>query len=154
MLKICPCCHKTFSGGRACPACGVADLLDVADPGTRPHLRQSELQQTINTYYGARSAMLLLFFGMLLGGVAALALMRHGSLAPAAARPLWFAAAGVAFLAATTLALLAGGRLVHLFSAICRGRPPTLDDLRQDLHAGRARHDSTRPAARATRGGP
>ncbi len=135
MLKICPSCHKTFSGGRVCPSCRAADLLDVADPGTRPHLRGSELQHTINTYYGARSAMLLLFAAMLVGGVAALAVARHGLLAPAAQRPLWLAAAGAAFLGAVALALLVGGRVVRLFSSVCRGRAPTIEDLRREFRA-------------------
>ncbi len=135
MLKICPSCHKTFSGGRICPSCRTADLLDVADPRSRPHLRQDELQHTINTYYGARSAMLLLFAAMLVGGAAALAVLRRGFMTPPGDRPLWLAAAGVAFLAAIAGALLLGGRVVRLFSAVCRGRAPTLEDLRRELRA-------------------
>ncbi len=138
MLKICPRCHRTFSGGRACPRCADAvALLDVADPRTRPHLRERELRHTINTYYGARSAMLLLFGGILAGALAAVVVARRAFLAPPGARGAWLAAAALAFAGCVAAALLGGSRVVHLFSRVCRVRPPTLEDLRADLRSRR-----------------
>jgi hypothetical protein len=138
VLKICPSCHRTFSGGRLCPGCGdPVLLLDVADPSTRPHLRQAELQHTINTYYGARTAMLLLFGGMLFGGALALAVARRGFVAPVGQRWAWLAAAAACLLGLPTAAVYVGGRIVHLFSSVCRGRTPTLDDLRYQLRRQR-----------------
>lgn len=137
MLKICPRCHKTFSGGRLCPAGCGAPLLDVADPSTRPLLREKELQHTINTYYGARTAMLALFGGILFGLMSAALLVRQGFLAGRGQGTGWFAAAGIAFPAFVGFALFAGYRVVHFFSAVCRGRPPTIDDLRITLRERR-----------------
>jgi hypothetical protein len=108
-------------------------LLDVADARTRPFLKQAELQHTINTYYGARTAMLLLFAGMLFGGAIAVAVLRRGFVAPPGQRWMWFAAAAACLLGLPAGAVYLGGRVVHLFSAVCRGRTPTLEDLRQDL---------------------
>ena len=139
MLKICPSCHRTFSGGRTCMRCEGVSLLDVADPRTRVHLRSRSLQHTINTYYGARTAMLLLFAGLMLGAVLAVLAARQALLGPPAWRPVWLGAGAVGALGSVALALLAGSRLVHLFSAVCRGRPPSIDDLRAELRAGRAR---------------
>jgi hypothetical protein len=132
MLKICPSCHKTFSGGRLCLTCPGSALLDVADAATRPHLKERELQHTINTYYGARSAMLLLFIGMLLGGGSALLLARRATLTTGPAWG-WWLAAGLALPLALVLALWVGGRVVHFFSAVCRGKAQSLDDLRLAL---------------------
>jgi hypothetical protein len=136
VLKICPHCHRTFSGGRLCPLCreGVP-LLDVADARTRPFLKQAEIQHTINTYYGARTAMLLLFMGMLLGGATAVGLVRRGVVAPPGQRWAWFALGAACLLGLPTAAVYLGGRVVHLFSAVCRGRTPTLEDLREGLRA-------------------
>ena len=137
MLKICPSCHRTFSGGRLCLHCPDVGLLDVAEAGTRPHLKERDLQHTINTYYGARSAMLLLFIGILLGGASGLVLLRRAWLAPEGGRLGWYLAAAAAFPVAIALALWVGGRVVHFFSAVCRGRTQTLDDLREGLRAVR-----------------
>jgi hypothetical protein len=135
VLKICPRCARTFSGGRLCPSCTEpVGLLDVADARTRPFLKQAELQHTINTYYGARTAMLLLFAGMLFGGAIAVAVLRRGFVAPPGQRWLWFAVAAACLLGLPAGAVYLGGRIVHLFSAVCRGRTPTLEDLRADLH--------------------
>jgi hypothetical protein len=134
VLKICPRCHRTFSGGKLCPGCGEAVvLLDVADARTRPFLKQAELQHTINTYYGARTAMLLLFAGMLFGGATAVAVVRRGMVAPPGQRWIWFAGAGACLLGLPSAAVYLGGRVVHLFSAVCRGRTQTLEDLREGL---------------------
>ena len=135
MLKICPRCHRTFSGGRLCLDCADSQLLDVADAGTRPHLRRAELQHTINTYYGARSAMLLLFLSMLLGGAAAFWLARAG-FAAESGRLAWFVAAALALVGVPVAGLLGGVRVVRWFS-VCRGHPPGLDDLRESLRKRR-----------------
>ena len=44
MLKICPVCRQTWSGGRDCPKCGAGHpLIDVAGPqGRRTFLRDRE----------------------------------------------------------------------------------------------------------------
>ena len=56
-------------------------LLDVAEPSVRrAHLRgDGELRVTIRTYYGARSAMLMLFQGILFGLAFGIALLRKAS---------------------------------------------------------------------------
>ncbi|HUB08292.1 MAG TPA: hypothetical protein VMB50_14895 [Myxococcales bacterium] len=136
MLKICPRCHRTFSGGRLCLDCEGSQLLDVAAAGTRPHLRRAELQHTINTYYGARSAMLLLFLSILLGGAVAFGLARAAFAAPAG-RSWWFGAAGLALVGIPLAGLLGGARVVRWFS-VCRGHPPMLDDLRASLRKRRS----------------
>src|SRR5205823_4151157 len=83
MLKICPVCRRTWSGGRDCPRCGGGHLLiDVAEPaGRRVFLRDKELASAIRGYYGARSGMLVAFFGILIGLVLALALARKAAIA-------------------------------------------------------------------------
>ncbi|MHB8419241.1 MAG: hypothetical protein ACYDCL_14285 [Myxococcales bacterium] len=141
MLKICPQCHRTFSGGRLCPDCGVSRLLDVAEASTRPHLRRAELQHTINTYYGARSAMLLLFLSLLLGGAVAFGLVRAAFAAPTGRLP-WFVAAALALVGIPLAGLFGGGRVVRWFS-VCRGQPPSLDDLRASLRKRRTDRPST-----------
>src|SRR5262244_3723603 len=70
VIKICPRCRRTFSGGTVCLHCQhEVALLDLAEPAVRrAHLRgDGELRATIRTYYGARSAMLMLFVGILFG---------------------------------------------------------------------------------------
>src|SRR3954471_20277945 len=83
MLKICPVCRRTWSGGRDRPRCGGGHpLLGVAEPaGRRVFLRDKELASAIRGYYGARSGMLVAFFGILLGLVLALALARKAMIA-------------------------------------------------------------------------
>src|SRR6185295_7970839 len=79
MIKICPRCRRTFSGGTVCLNCQEeVALLDVADPAVRrAHLRgDTELKSTIRTYYGARSAMLMLFVSILFGLAFGVALLR------------------------------------------------------------------------------
>ncbi len=69
MLKICPVCRQTWSGGRDCPKCGEGHpLIDVAEPqGRKTFLRDKELASAIRGYYGARTGMLIAFWGILLG---------------------------------------------------------------------------------------
>src|SRR5262249_8051898 len=79
MIKICPRCRRTFSGGTRCLNCPEeVALLDLAEAAVRrAHLRgDGDLRVTIRTYYGARSAMLLQFVGILFGLAFAVALAR------------------------------------------------------------------------------
>jgi hypothetical protein len=81
--------------------------------------------------------MLILFVGVMLGGVLAVAVARQALLGPPAWRPVWFAGGVIALLGSIALALFVGSRLVHRFSAVCRGRPPSIEDLRAELRARR-----------------
>lgn len=133
MIKICPRCRRTFSGGTVCLSCDTeVALLDVAEPAVRrAHLRgDAELKVTLRTYYGARTAMLMLFQGILFGlafGVALLrkALSLHGSGRIAVSLLALLAAVGLPML--TTFV---GARLVHRFSKSCRKKPLAARELR------------------------
>jgi len=58
-------------------------LIDVAEPqGRKTFLRDRELASAIRGYYGARTGMLIAFWGILLGLVVALFLWRKAVLAP------------------------------------------------------------------------
>ena len=133
MLKICPRCRRTFSGGTVCLNCKEeVALLDVADPSVRrAHLRgDGELRSTIRTYYGARSAMLMLFWSILFGLAFAVALARKAWFLEGSAR--WLVG-GLAVVAAIGLPLtttFVGARLVHRFSRSCRSRPLRIADIR------------------------
>jgi hypothetical protein len=136
VLKICPRCKRTFSGGRLCLHCGdEVALLDVADPAVRrAHLRSDgELKVTIRTYYGARSAMLMLFVGILFGMAFAVAMLRKASSVEGSDRWPWFLAAGVFLMGLPSLTAFVGARVVHLFSS-CRRRPLQARDLRVVRH--------------------
>jgi hypothetical protein len=138
VLKICPSCHRTFSGGRLCLDCEGVGLLDIADARTRPHLALADLQHTINTYYGARSAMLILFFSLLTGGATAFWLARQAFVATPGQRWIWVALGVAALLVIPALGLLAGALVIRLFG-VCRGRPPSLEDLRAGLRSRQTR---------------
>jgi hypothetical protein len=107
-------------------------LLDLADARTRPHLALADLQHTINTYYGARSAMLMLFISILVGGATALWLARQAFVASPGQRIGWLALSGVSLLGLPALGLLGGALVVRLFG-VCRGRPQSLEDLRASI---------------------
>lgn len=134
MLKICPICRRTWSGGRDCPHCGEGHpLIDVAEPqGRKVFLRDKELAAAIRGYYGARSGMLVAFWGILLGLVFALALVRKGMVArgPEGHALLWYAAALVCALVPFVLAVFLGDRVVRRFSKGCLGRAPGPADIR------------------------
>jgi hypothetical protein len=129
VLKICPLCKRTWSGGRDCPKCGEGHpLIDVAEPsGRKVFLRDRELASAIRGYYGARTGMLVAFWGILIGLVLALALSRK---AMATHSPLLWALAGVAALAPFLVAVLVGDRIVRRFSKGCIGRAPGPQDIR------------------------
>ncbi|GAC1346130.1 MAG: hypothetical protein NVSMB23_23270 [Myxococcales bacterium] len=143
MLKICPVCWRTWSGGRDCPQCGPGQpLLDVATRQSRAvFLRDKELASAIRGYYGARSGMLVAFFGILLGLVFALALARKAAIAPGAHAALLWIAAAVCTLVPVAVAIFLADRVVRRFSKGCLGRAPgpgdirigRRDDLRKDL---------------------
>src|SRR5438094_5403901 len=124
MLKICPVCRRTWSGGRDCPRCGAGHLLiDVAEQASRRvFLRDKELASAIRGYYGARSGMLVAFLGILLGLVLALALARKAAIAPAGQAAAWWIAAAVCAVVPFAVAVLAGDRIVRRFSRGCIGR--------------------------------
>ncbi len=133
MIKICPRCRRTFSGGTTCLTCQEeVALLDVADPAVRrAHLRgDTELKSTIRTYYGARSAMLMLFVAILFGMAFGVALLRKAFALEGPARWAVVAAAvGSAVLLPVGTAFI-GARVVHRFSRSCRTRPLHARDLR------------------------
>lgn len=130
MLKICPVCRRTWSGGRDCPHCGDGHpLIDVAEPqGRKTFLRDKELASAIRGYYGARSGMLVVFLGILLGLVFALALVRKGMVAAHGAP--WFVAAAVCALLPFAIGVFLGDRVVRRFSRGCIGRAPGPQDIR------------------------
>lgn len=111
-------------------------LLDVAEPAVRrAHLKgDGELRVTIRTYYGARSAMLMQFVGILFGLAFGVAFARKAFTLEGGAR--WaMASAGVAI--AVLLPLVTtfiGARLVHRFSKSCRKRPLQAGELRVVRH--------------------
>jgi hypothetical protein len=122
--------------------CESVDLLDLADARTRPHLALADLQHTINTYYGARSAMLVLFFSILVGGALAFWQLRQAFGATDGQRWIWLALAGSALVGIPAIGLLAGALVVRLFG-VCRGRPPSLEDLREGLQSQRRRQSES-----------
>ena len=132
MLKICPICRRTWSGGRDCPRCGEGhQLIDVAEPsGRKVFLRDKELASAIRGYYGARTGMLVAFWGILLGLVLALALARKAMVAPAGQAAAWWIAAAVCAVVPFAVAVLAGDRIVRRFSRGCIGRAPGPQDIR------------------------
>lgn len=132
MLKICPVCRQTWSGGRDCPKCGEGHpLIDVAEPqGRKTFLRDKELASAIRGYYGARTGMLIAFWGILLGLVAALFLWRKAVLAPGAHKGLLLAAAVVCAVAPFLVSIVLADRVVRRFSRGCIGRAPGPSDIR------------------------
>jgi hypothetical protein len=129
MLKICPVCRRTWSGGRDCPSCGEGHLLiDVAEEASRRvFLRDKELASTIRGYYGARSGMLVAFLGILLGLVLALAFSRKAMVAHS---PLLWVTAVVVGIVPFVVAVVVGNRVVRRFSKGCLGRAPGPSDIR------------------------
>ncbi|MFL5310955.1 MAG: hypothetical protein ACJ79H_10935 [Myxococcales bacterium] len=132
MLKICPMCRRTWSGGRDCPHCGEGHpLIDVAEPsGRKVFLRDKELASAIRGYYGARTGMLVAFWGILLGLVLAIALARKALAAPGGHAAAWWIAAAVCGIVPFGVAILAGDRIVRRFSRGCIGRAPGPQDIR------------------------
>jgi hypothetical protein len=132
MLKICPMCRRTWSGGRDCPRCGEGHpLIDVAEPsGRKVFLRDKELASAIRGYYGARTGMLVAFWGILLGLVLGVALARKAAAAPPGhALGFWIAAVVCAVLP-FGIAVIAGDRIVRRFTRGCVGRAPGPQDIR------------------------
>jgi hypothetical protein len=142
MLKICPVCRQTWSGGRDCPKCGEGHpLIDVAEPqGRKTFLRDKELASAIRGYYGARTGMLIAFWGILLGLVAALFLWRKAVIASGAHKGLLLAAAVVCAVAPFLVSIVLADRVVRRFSRGCIGRAPGPSDIRIGRSGG-ARKD-------------
>jgi hypothetical protein len=132
VLKICPVCRRTWSGGRDCPRCGEGHpLIDVAEPqGRKTFLRDRELAAAIRGYYGARTGMLVAFWGILLGLVFALFLWRKAVIAPGGHQGLWVAAAIASALVPFLVAVVVANRIVRRFSRGCIGRAPGPSDIR------------------------
>lgn len=132
MLKICPLCRRTWSGGRDCPRCGEGHaLVDVAEPqGRKTFLRDKELAAAIRGYYGARTGMLIAFWGILVGLVLALVLWRKAVLAPGAHKVALLVAAALLALVPFLVAVLLADRVVRRFSKGCIGRAPGPADIR------------------------
>src|SRR5712692_2722356 len=133
MIKICPRCQRTFSGGTTCLRCQPeVALLDVADPAVRrAFLRgDGDLRTTIRTYYGARSAMLMLFVSVLFGLATGLALLRKASSLEGWPRWTLAVAAALAAFAIPLATTFIGASVVHRFSRSCRNRPLRADDIR------------------------
>ena len=132
MLKICPVCRQTWSGGRDCPKCGPGHpLIDVAEPqGRKTFLRDKELASAIRGYYGARTGMLIAFWGILLGLVAALFLWRKAVIAPGAHQALLLVAAAACAVVPFLVAIVLADRVVRRFSRGCIGRAPGPSDIR------------------------
>ena len=132
MLKICPICRRTWSGGRDCPRCGEGHpLIDVAEPqGRKTFLRDRELASAIRGYYGARTGMLIAFWGILLGLVVALFLWRKAVLEPGPQEAALLAAALVCAIVPFLVAVLFANRVVRRFSRGCIGRAPGPADIR------------------------
>ena len=129
LLKICPICRRTWSGGRDCPHCGEGHpLIDVAgEQGRRTFLRDKELASAIRGYYGARTGMLIAFCGILLGLIIALFLWRKSI---ATHSPGLLAAAIACAVLPFLVSIVAADRVVRRFSRGCVGRPPGPMDIR------------------------
>jgi hypothetical protein len=132
VLKICPVCRQTWSGGRDCPRCGPGHaLIDVAEPqGRKTFLRDKELASAIRGYYGARTGMLIAFWGILLGLVLALFLWRKAVVSPGGYQAALIAAAIVCAVAPFLVSLFLADRVVRRFSRGCIGRAPGPGDIR------------------------
>jgi hypothetical protein len=132
VLKICPVCRRTWSGGRDCPQCGAGQpLIDVAvGQGRKTFLRDKELASAIRGYYGARTGMLIAFWGILLGLVLALFLWRKALLAPGGHQVALLVAAVVCAVAPFLFSIIAADRVVRRFSRGCIGRAPGPLDIR------------------------
>ncbi len=82
--------------------------------------------------------MLILFFSFLLAGVAAFSLGRQSFVASPGHRAIWVTLGGLSLLGIPVLGLLGGALVVRLFG-VCRGKPPSLEDLRAGLRARQGR---------------
>ena len=84
--------------------------------------------------------MLLLFFSILVGGATAFWLVRQSFATPPGQGLGWRVLAGVALVGIPLLGLL-GGALVVRWFGVCRGQPPTLEDLRAGLRSRQAHRE-------------
>jgi hypothetical protein len=93
-------------------------------------LRDKELASAIRGYYGARTGMLVAFWGILVGLVLALALARKAIAAPAGHATAWWVGAIVCGVVPFGIAVFAGDRIVRRFTRGCIGRAPGPQDIR------------------------
>jgi hypothetical protein len=114
-----------------CIHCDDVALLDVADPSVRrAHLREGDLRGTIRTYYMARSAMQMLFLGIL-GGLAFAGLFtRKALLTTGPTRLVMIGLAAASVVGGPLVATILGTRIVRWLTKTCRGRPIQLRDVR------------------------
>jgi len=115
-----------------CPRCGEGHpLIDVAErQGRKTFLRDRELAAAIRGYYGARTGMLIAFWGILIGLVAALFLWRKAVIAPGSHQALLTAAAIACAILPFLVSLFLADRVVRRFSRGCIGRAPGPSDIR------------------------
>jgi hypothetical protein len=102
----------------------------AGDQGRRTFLRDKELASAIRGYYGARTGMLIAFWGILIGLVLALFLWRKALLAPGGHKVALLVAALVCAVAPFFVSILAADRVVRRFSRGCIGRAPGPMDIR------------------------
>lgn len=131
MIKVCPNCRLSYSGGNDCPRCGPGfPLLDIAHRSTRKaFLVDRVLARTLRTYYGARSAMLVLFFAILVALVVAVALFQKGFLTGGPAGAAFYALAAAIGIGLPVFTLFAGTRVVRRIARGCIGRRFDLSDV-------------------------
>ncbi|MGE5047014.1 MAG: hypothetical protein ACM3PC_00485, partial [Deltaproteobacteria bacterium] len=98
--------------------------------GRRTFLRDRELSSAIRGYYGARTGMLIAFWGILLGLVLALFLWRKAVIAPGPHKAALIAAAVASAVVPFLVSIVLADRVVRRFSRGCIGRPPGPDDIR------------------------
>ena len=76
VVRVCPRCKKSWSGGRDCPECGPGHaLLEASDPRARQML-PARSWAGIRALYGARRAMLLFIVGTLVALVSGAMVLR------------------------------------------------------------------------------
>ena len=93
-------------------------------------MRDKELASAIRGYYGARTGMLIAFWGILVGLVLALFLWRKAVLAPAGHHTALTAAAIACAVVPFLVSIIAADRVVRRFSRGCIGRAPGPMDIR------------------------
>jgi hypothetical protein len=114
VVRVCPNCKKSWSGGRDCPQCGPGfALLEAGDPRARDVLPPRSWAG-IRALYGARRAMLIAIAGTLCAiGVAAIALRASVGAEMEVDRWAYRGLALVLLVGVVALALRRGGRIAR-----------------------------------------
>ena len=77
MVRVCPACQKSWSGGRDCPECGPGyPLLEAAEPRAKQVL-PARSWAGIRALYGARRAMVIFIAGTLVASAAGALVLRQ-----------------------------------------------------------------------------